>query len=256
LNLPKARDLMKRREEEISNSVAFLSERTKGFTDPELMMIGGYALRAFIPFSRFTRDCDFALMKRDGWNVDRIKEILPEGYLVEEEQKRNSYGFLRCIKFVKHDKARVKVSMDFMEGEIRGREEKEIIKIDDVMIKNRVFATIPIANKPIKLPFPRYLDYFIMKVVSARASDIRDIASLICENGIPENLNERVKQILPYPEIFSIKLKERIIPEIKRKTFLDSWRGIFGTTKYNEEDRRKVITELEKLIKSKNNFLP
>jgi len=95
-----------------------------------------------------------------------------------------------------------------------------------------------------------------MKVVSARASDIRDVASLICENGIPENLDERVKQVLPYPEIFSIKLKERIIPEIKRKTFLDSWRGIFGTTKYNEEDRRKVITELEKLIKSKNNFLP
>jgi len=27
-----------------------------------------------------------------------------------------------------------------------------------------------------------------------------------------------------------------------------------GTTKYNEEDRRKVITELEKLIKSKNIF--
>ena len=252
--MPKAIDLIKRREEEILSSLVFLSERTKGFTDPELMMVGGYALRAFIPFSRFTRDCDFALMKRDGWNVDRIKEILPEGYLVEEEQKRNSYGFLRCIKFVKHDKARVKVSMDFMEGEIRGREEREIIKIDDIMIKNRVFATIPIANKPIKLPFPRYLDYFIMKVVSARASDIRDIASLIYENGIPENLDERVKQVLPYPEIFSIKLKDRIIPEIKRKTFLDSWRGIFGTTKYNEEDRRKVITELEKLIKSKKKF--
>jgi len=98
--LPKAIDLIKRREEEILSSVVFLSERTKGFTDPELMMVGGYALRAFIPFSRFTRDCDFALMKRDGWNVDRIKEILPEGYLVEEEQKRNSYGFLRCIKFI------------------------------------------------------------------------------------------------------------------------------------------------------------
>jgi hypothetical protein len=60
---------------------------------------------------------------------------------------------------------------------------------------------------------------------------------------------------LLYPEIFSIKLKERIIPEIRRETFLDSWRGIFGTTKYNEEDRRKVIMELEKLIKSKNSFL-
>jgi len=246
---------MKRREEEILSSLLLLSEKTKGFTDPELIMIGGYALRAFIPFSRFTRDCDFALMKGNGWNIDRIKGFLPEGYLVEEEQKRNSYGFLRCVKFVKHDKVRVKVSIDFMEGEIRGRETKEVIKIDGAMIKNRAIVPIPITGKPIKLPVPSYVDYFIMKVVSARASDIRDIAALICENGIPENLAERVKQILPYPEILLTKLKERIIPEIRRKTFLDSWRGIFGTTEYNEEDRRKVITELEKLIKSKNIFL-
>ena len=250
--MPKAIDLMKRREDEILGSLLFLSEKTKGFTDPELIMIGGYALRAFTPFSRFTRDCDFAMMKRDGWNIDGVKEVLPEGYLVEEEQKRNNYGFLRCIKFVKHDKVRVKASIDFMEGEIRGREAKEVIKIDEAMIKNRAFVSIPIAGKHIKLPVPSYVDYFITKVVSARAFDIRDVAALICENGIPQNLVERVKQILPYPEIFSIKLKERIIPEIRRKTFLDSWRGIFGTTEYNEEDRRKVITELEKLIKSKN----
>lgn len=253
--MPKAIDLMKRREEEILSSLLSLSERTKGFIDPELIMIGGYALRAFIPFSRFTRDCDFALMKRNGWNIDRIKKILPEGYLVGEEQKRNNYGFLKCIRFVKHNKIRVKVSMDFMEGEIRGREAKEIIKIDEAMIKNRAFVSIPIAGKPIKLPVPSYVDYFVMKVVSARASDIRDIAALICENGIPENLSERIKQVLPYPEIFLIKLKERIIPEVRRKTFLDSWRGILGTTKYKEEDRRKVIAELEKLIKNENNFL-
>jgi hypothetical protein len=250
LNLPSALDLMKRREEEILNSLVFISERTKDFTDPELIVIGGYALRAFVPFSRFTRDCDFALMKRDGWNIDRVRGILPEGYLVEEEQKHDSYGFLRCMKFVKYDKARVKVSMDFMEGEIRGREAREVIRINDVMVRSRVFASITIAGKPIKLPVPSYVDYFIMKVVSARASDIRDIASLICENGVPENLEVRVKQVLPYPEIFPIKLKERVIPEIRRKTFLDSWRGMFGTTKYNEEDRRKVIMELEKLIKS------
>jgi hypothetical protein len=72
-------DLMKRREEEILNGLVLLSERTKGFIDPELIMIGGYALRVFIPFSRFTRDC--ALMKRDGWNIYRIKEVLPERLL-------------------------------------------------------------------------------------------------------------------------------------------------------------------------------
>ena len=152
--MPKAIDLMKRRQEEILNSLIFLSEKTKGFTDPGLIMIGGYALRAFIPFSRFTRDCDFVLIKRDGWNIDRMKGFLPEGYLVEEEQKRNDYGFLRCMKFVKHNRARVKVSIDFMEGEIRGREAKEVIKIDETMIRNRAFVSIPIAGKSIKLPSP------------------------------------------------------------------------------------------------------
>jgi hypothetical protein len=245
---------MKRREEEISRSLLFLSEKTEGFTHPELIIIGGYALRAFIPFSRFTRDCDFALRKIDCWGIDRIKKILPEGYLVEEEEKHNNYGFLRCIKFVDHDKTRVKVSMDFMEGEIRGRMRDEIIRIDEIMIKNREFVSISIAGKSIKLPVPSYVDYFVMKVVSARASDIRDIAALVCHNGIPENLKERIKQLLPYPEIFSIKLKEKIIPEIRNETFLDSWRGVFATTRYSEEDKEKVIVKLEKL-KGKNEFV-
>jgi len=122
--LPKAIELMKRREEEILNSLLFLSKKTNDFTNPELILIGGYALRAFIPFSRFTRDCDFALMKKNGWNIDKIKEFLSKEYLVEEEQKRNNYGFLRCIKFVKYNKARVKVSIDFMEGEIRERRQR------------------------------------------------------------------------------------------------------------------------------------
>jgi hypothetical protein len=253
--LPKAIDLMKRREEEILNSLVLLSERTKGFRDPELIMIGGYALKAFVPFSRFTRDCDFALMKGDRWNVDRIKEILPESYVVEEVQKRNNYGYLRNAKLLKHNEVKVKVSMDFFVGEIRGRQPKEIILIDEVMIKNRIFVSIPISGKSVRLPVPNYSDYFIMKVVSARASDIRDIASLICENGIPENLEKRIKQLLPYPEIFPIKLRERIIPEIKTRTFVDSWRGIFATTKYREEDKEKVLLKLEELTRSSSENL-
>jgi hypothetical protein len=241
---------MRKREEEILNSLVLLSEGTKGFKEPELILIGGYALRAFIPFSRFTRDCDFALMKRNGWNLDEIKKILPKGYSIEEEQRHDNYGFLRCIKFVKQDKIRIKVSLDFMEGEIRGREPKEIVKIDVTMIRSRMFVSITIAGKPIKLPVPSYVDYFIMKAVSARPSDIRDIASLIRENGIPSNVKERVKEMLPYPEVFLMKIKERILPEIEKKTFVDSWRGAFGTRNYNEEDKREVIKELENLIRA------
>ena len=51
------------------------------------------------------------------------------------------------------------------------------------MIESRRFVDIPIADKLVKLPAPSYLDYFIMKVVSARPSDIRDIVSLILDNS-------------------------------------------------------------------------
>jgi len=59
---------------------------------------------------------------------------------------------------------------------------------------------------------PDYGDYFIMKVVSCRASDIRDIASLIHENGIPKALSQRVKQIVPNPKIFYSRIRRRVIP--------------------------------------------
>jgi hypothetical protein len=55
--------MMKKREREIQRAILHLSDRTNVFTNPELIMIGGYALKAFIPFSSFTRDCDSALRK-------------------------------------------------------------------------------------------------------------------------------------------------------------------------------------------------
>lgn len=215
-------------------------------------MIGGYALRAFIKFSRYTRDCDFILKKRDGWHLDELKEIIPKDWRVEELMKREGYGFMRWLKFITYDKTRIKVSLDFMEGEVRGREEEEVILIDDEMIEKSKQTLIFIANEKVKVFVPDYDDYLIMKVVSCRASDIRDIASLIHENGIPKGLSQRVKKILPNPNIFYSRIRRRIIPEIKRETFIDSWKGIMATTEYTEEDKEKVAEELKEIINSSN----
>ncbi|MFQ6074726.1 MAG: nucleotidyl transferase AbiEii/AbiGii toxin family protein [Candidatus Bathyarchaeia archaeon] len=78
---------MKRREEELLKTIHTLSEGPEVFTNPKLILIGGCALRAFIPFSRFTRDCDFIVKKEDGWSLDRLKEIMPEGHSVESEER-------------------------------------------------------------------------------------------------------------------------------------------------------------------------
>ncbi|MCD6244224.1 MAG: hypothetical protein J7J65_03185 [Candidatus Korarchaeota archaeon] len=57
--MSKAIELMKRREREILKLLKMIAERTSSFSDPKLILIGGYALRAFVPFTRYTRDCDF-----------------------------------------------------------------------------------------------------------------------------------------------------------------------------------------------------
>ena len=243
----RAIDMMRRREEEILEALKHLSEKTNGFSKPRLLLIGGYALRAFIPLTRFTRDCDFVIKKEKGWAIDRLRVLLPEGFSVERLEKHGSYGFMRCVKLVRHDDARVKVFLDFMEGEIRGRGPKDVILVDDAMMKG-TRATIPVAGEEVAILAPSYVDYFIMKVISARPSDVRDLASLVLERGLPLGLSERIRQILPYPEVFKSKLEGNIIPVVKRRTFIDSWRGIFGTTKYAEDDRRRVIESLETLL--------
>jgi len=50
-------------------------------------------------------------------------------------ERCGSYGFMRCVKLVKHDGAEVKVSLDSMEGEIRGRGPEDVILIDEIMVK-------------------------------------------------------------------------------------------------------------------------
>ena len=60
-------EITKLREEEIAKLIELLYNRSKGFEDPKLILIGGYGLRAFIPFARSTRDCDFVVKKDKGF---------------------------------------------------------------------------------------------------------------------------------------------------------------------------------------------
>ncbi|MGQ9469832.1 MAG: hypothetical protein ACUVTD_08475 [Nitrososphaerales archaeon] len=239
---------MKAREEEISNLIGFLSEKTEEFEKPKLILIGGYALRAFVPYSRSTRDRDFALKKDKEWISDEIKRILSREMNVETFEKKDTFGYLRCMKMIKIGRKSVKVSLDFMEGEVRGRKEQDIVVIDDKFIRNSAKTKIIISEKDHTMYVPSYSDYLILKIVSARPSDVRDIATLVLEKGVPEDLEERTKDILPYPNVFKKKLKESIIPIISDKRFIDSWRGTFLTTEFDEKKKVEVLRRLKTII--------
>lgn len=237
---------MKLREEEIEKILEYLSKRTDGFENPKIVMIGGYALRAFTALSRYTRDCDFVLKKSDGWNLDRIQKLLPKDLSVEVFEKRGKYGFLRCIKLLKVDGRGAKVSIDFMEGEVRGRTEGQIFFVTEKFLQKTTKVKIPIAEKEVEILVPDYTDFLLLKIMSARPSDVRDIATLVWKNSIPNDLKERAKKALANPEILKKNMK-LIIDYISDKRFLDSWKGTFVTTEFTEKTREEVLKELKKL---------
>lgn len=241
-------DAMRVREEEIGKLVKLLSDKSVVFTKPELIMTGGYALLAFIPFSRSTRDCDFVLKKDGRWHLDMIKGWLPTGVSLDVLEKKDGYGYMRWIKLLKFDGKSAKASIDFMEGQVRGRAEKQVVVIDDVFVKSGGRAKIKIADGEYEVLVPNYSDYFILKVVSGRPSDVRDIAALVWKNDVPRNIERRVREMLPYPEIFVENLRNAVIPVISDKRFLNSWRGMFVTTEFDEDAKNTVIKRIQRLI--------
>jgi len=241
--LVKHSEIMNLREEEISRIIEQLSKQTRGFENPKIVLIGGYALRAFTSLSRYTRDCDFVLKKSNGWNLDKIRKLLPMDLTTETFEKKDSYGFLRCIKLLK---AGVKISLDFMEGEVRGRTDEQIFFITEKFLQKSRKVEISIAGKTTKVYVPEYTDYLILKFMSARPSDIRDIATLVWKNDIPNNLKEEAKEELAHPEIIEENLK-LVQKDISDKRFLDSWKGTFVTTEFTEKTKEEVLKKLKKL---------
>jgi hypothetical protein len=238
---------MKLREEEISRLIEYLSRQTDGFENPKIVMIGGYALRAFTSLSRNTRDCDFVLKKLNGWNLDKIQKLLPKDLSTEVFEKRDTYGFLRCIKLLKVNGKSAKISIDFMEGEVRGRTKEQVFFITEKFLQKTRKVKIPIAEKITEIYVPDYTDYIILKIMSVRPSDIRDIATLIWKNGIPDDLKERAKKALAHPEILEKNMK-LITDDILDKRFLDSWKGTFVTTEFTEKTKDEILKELKKLL--------
>jgi hypothetical protein len=244
LSLVKHSEIMNLREGEIGRIIEQLSKRTKGFDNPKMVLIGGYAIRAFTSFSRYTRDCDFVLKKSDGWSLDKLQRLLPKDLNTEVFEKRDSYGFLRCVKLLK---AGAKISIDFMEGEVRGRTDEQVFFISQGFMKRTKKVKVAIAEATVEMYVPEYADYLILKFMSARPSDVRDIATLIWKNGIPERIEERAKETLTHPEILRKNLSI-IQKDISDKRFLDSWKGTFVTTEFTEKTKKDVLRKLRKFL--------
>lgn len=241
---------MRQREQRIGELIQRVGAKSNAFTSPAIVVIGGYALRAHIPFSRFSRDCDFALPKRSRFAIDRIAEWFSD-LSVETKEQFDSYGFLRIIKMLPSGMSKasekIKVSLDFMEGEVRGRKGDSVL-IDDEFVDRSVAASIPVGSSSISVRVPSYEDYFILKLMSSRPSDIRDIAALVAAKGLPDQdrLHKRIAAAVNKPEQL-VENAALVLKDLADARFVDSWRGTFVTEQFTDADRRRIIKEMKRL---------
>ena len=137
-----------------------------------------------------------------------------------------------------------------MEGEIRGRS-GEAFTIDDEFIASAVGAEIPVGSRSIRIRVPSYLDYYILKLLSGRPGDIRDLAALTWQNGVPEHkaLIKRTKNVVSEPTRI-LENMDIAIDEMADERFLDSWRGTFTGLKLAEPDKQKILRGFRALKRS------
>lgn len=236
-------EMMQLREEAISEILERLSSLSKGFSEPRLVLIGGYALRAFVGISRYTRDCDFVVREK---SLEQVRDWLDE-LSVEAFHQEEGSGYLRLLKPLKVGRKSVKVALDFMQGRVRGRVEEDVVAVDRKFVQNSKKTRIKIGSQELGFFVPDYTDYVILKIASARPSDIRDVAALIWKNGVPDRLRSRASEIVKSQDLFSNNIRE-ILQTISDRRFVESWRGTFVTREFTEEDQRGVIAELKRLV--------
>ena len=127
-----------------------------------------------------------------------------------------------------------------------GRTDEQVFFVTKEFLHRTSKVKITIADKTNEMYVPYYTDYLILKFMSARPSDVRDLATLIWKNGVPDDTEKRAREMLAHPEILKKNLS-LIQRDISDKRFLDSWKGTFVTTEFTERTKEEVLKKLAKL---------
>jgi len=212
----------------------------------KFVIIGGYAVNAYT-LPRFSVDCDIVVKNKD--ELREIKEALINfGYLKEESNKdiTSYYGdFLRLEKDLGDN---IKVSIDILIREVLDRQTNATFSADWVFDNSEVRTlrgkTI---TEELKLRIINLDALFILKLVSCRLTDIRDIFMLAPNIKNKEWIKEEISKKYNFNKLF-LKVKNKITT----KQFKDSLQGVYGIIDDKVfEKHKKAILDLEKIKKSK-----
>lgn len=204
----------------------------------KFVVIGGYAVNAYT-LPRFSVDCDIVLKSHE--ELHKIEKILfDSGY-----QKVKSISDLPYHgKFERYEKEiaqNFKVSMDILIGEVLDRPTGAKFSsgwvFENSKLRNLRGKTI-VGELKLKIIDPKAL--IVMKIISCRLTDIRDIfllsGSVKDKAWIKKEVSERYD--------FNNRLS-KLTSEITSKQFKDGLQGVFGFIDEKIFERNKnIIIEL------------
>src|SRR3990167_1938787 len=217
-------------------------ETLKKMSKLNFVIIGGYAVNAYT-LPRFSVDCDIVV--KDEEELKEIEETLVNfGYLKEDDNKDKTsyYGdFLRLEKDMGDD---IKVSIDILIKEVLDRQTNAAFSADWVF-DNSEIRTLrgKTITEELKLRIINLDALFILKLVSCRLTDIRDIFMLAPNIKNKEWIKEEISKKYNFNKLF-LKVKNKITS----KQFKDSLQGVYGIIDDKVfEKHKKAILDLEKI---------
>lgn len=221
------------REKEIFETLKKIKKR-------KFVVIGGYAVNAYT-LPRFSVDFDIVIKDRD--ELDKIEiDLSSLGY----EKAKSSSDAPYHGKFERYEKeiaSNFWVSVDILIGEVLDRQTKAKFSADWVFdnskIRNLRGKTI---GEELKVRIIDAEALFVMKLVSCRLTDIRDVFLLV---NLVNNKDWIKKEV---SERYNLRDRlSKLINKINSKQFKDGLQGVFGLVDNKVFDRnKKLILELGK----------
>lgn len=212
-------------------------EALKNLKNIKCVIIGGYAVNVYT-LPRFSVDCDIVVKDMvEAKKLERIFEKL--GYLKEEQNKVITPYHGEFIRYEKKLQKGFKVSMDILIGKVIDRKTGAILSADWIFENslNQILKGKTIVEK-IKVRVPKVEALIVMKLLSCRNTDIRDIFMMIANVVDFEFIKKEVSKRVDFNKQFE-KLKEKIIS----KDFKDNLQGVFGFIQQKIFEKHKEFIE-------------
>ncbi len=222
--------------EEREKFIFSLLEGLKGRVD--FVVIGGYAINAYT-LPRFSVDCD--LVVKDKKAMLAVKKILEtNGFAKKATGTLPGYkGEFLCLA----TKKPVITTFDILASNVEDRITGTMFPAE-LIFKNSTKRTIFGKGSPTKIE-TRVADaemLFVMKAVSCRKPDIRDVFMLASTKLDKEKILQITKEVpIPAESI------EKITSKVNSKGFKDALQGVFGMLpeKQFETSKKKLLALLK-----------